>query len=268
MSRLPVALTIAGFDPSGGAGILADLRAFRAAGAWGCAAVTVLTVQSTAALSRSRPVPTPLVLAQVKELLDHQAIRAIKTGALGTACTARAIVRLLAPVARTIPLVVDPVIGATRARSNARLFDSRAVRWLNELAAIATVVTPNAHEAQALLGVPVRTLSQAADAARAFVSQGARAAIITGGHLAAADATDVLAVGSNVLYLRGPRSRRGPLHGAGCTFASLVAGRLAAHTNAVTDAAIVQAARWAKARVGRAAANATRIGNGLLVLPL
>jgi hydroxymethylpyrimidine/phosphomethylpyrimidine kinase len=167
-----------------------------------------------------------------------------------------------------IPLVVDPVIAATKARGNAGLTDARAVHRLKELLAIATVVTPNAHEAQLLLGGPVRTLAQAADAARAFVSNGARAAVITGGHLAVSEATDVLAVGTKVLYLRAPRQRRGPLHGAGCTFASLVAGRLAARKTALTDATIVQAVRWAKARVGRAIAGATRVGDGLLVLPL
>jgi hydroxymethylpyrimidine/phosphomethylpyrimidine kinase len=266
--RSPVALAISGFDPSGGAGLFADLRAFCAAGAWGCGAVAVLTVQSTAGLLVSRPIPTPLVLAQARELLRHERVRAIKTGALGTASNVRGVVRLLRPLVSRIPLVVDPVIAATKARGNAGLADAGAVRSFHALLRIATVVTPNAHEAETLLGVPVRTLGQAADAARALVSMGARAAIVKGGHIAASDATDVLAIGTRILHLPAPRQRGRPVHGAGCSFASLIAGRLAAHEAPLTDAAILQAVRWAKARVSRAIAGATRIGDGLLVLPL
>jgi hydroxymethylpyrimidine/phosphomethylpyrimidine kinase len=266
--RTPVALAISGFDPSGGAGILADLRAFRAAGAWGCGAVAVLTVQSTAGLSTVRSLQTSFVLAQVRELLQHERIGAIKTGALGSASNVTGLVRLLEPFVSRIPLVVDPVIAATKARGNAVLTDSRAVRRMNDLLGIATVVTPNAHEAAALLRVPVRTLGQAADAACALVANGARAAVVTGGHLAVSEATDVLAIGKRVLYLSAPRQRCGPLHGAGCSFAALVAGRLAAHRAPLADTAIVEAVRWAKARLGRAIASATRIGDGLLVLPL
>ena len=268
MRPLPVALAISGFDPSGGAGLFADLRAFRAAGAWGCGAVAVLTVQSTAGLAAARPVPTPLVIAQVRELFEHERIAAIKTGALGTASTVLAVTRLLRPVVSKIPLVVDPVIAATRTRGRSRLTDPASALRLKDLIGMATVATPNAHEAEAILGAPVRTLRQAADAARSFVTSGARAAVVTGGHLAASEAVDVLAVADRVLYLRAPRLHRRPLHGAGCSLASLIAGRLAARHASLTDAAIVQAVRWAKARISRAIAEATSIGDGLLVLPL
>jgi len=266
MHRSRAVLAISGFDPSGGAGMAADLRGLRAAGAWGCGAIAVLTVQSTAGLVATRPLPTAFVLAQILQLLRHQEIRAIKTGALGSAANVRGIVRLLRPLVDRIPLVVDPVVLATRASAGARLADPAATRLLLELMAIATVATPNAHEAQMLLGLPVRTLGQAADAARALLRGGARAALVKGGHLALSESTDVLAVGKEVVYLRAPRRQHHPLHGAGCTLAALIAGRLASDRVPPTDAAIIQAVRWAKTRLTRAIGRAIRVGDGLHVL--
>lgn len=264
MSALPCALTIAGLDPSGGAGIAADLRAFHAAGAWGCAALAVLTVQSTAGLRSAHPVPKEQLVGQVLELFRHQNLRAIKTGALGTAEHVRTVGELVAQK-NELPLVVDPVLVATRSHDGARLLDEEGLVAMKELCARATLVTPNVTEAEALTGIEIRTVQDAMAAAKAIVAMGARAAIVTGGHLEG-DAVDALATRNETLELFAPRTSGTPLHGSGCTFAALVAGRLAIVEHPIDDAKLLEAVRWAKAKVTSWIENARYIGDGLRVL--
>ncbi|MDP8999458.1 MAG: hydroxymethylpyrimidine/phosphomethylpyrimidine kinase, partial [Myxococcota bacterium] len=186
--RLPCALAIGGLDPGGGAGLLADLRAFAAAGVFGCAAAAVLTVQSTAGLKAVRAVPGAEIVAQAAEVLRHQRVRAVKVGALGTEANVRAVARLLSRHAN-IPIVVDTPMVATKGR--ARLLSVRAMSALqSELVAGATLVTVNLSEAEALLGEPVCSVSEARDAARALARRGARAVLVKGGHMTGASATD------------------------------------------------------------------------------
>jgi hydroxymethylpyrimidine/phosphomethylpyrimidine kinase len=263
---LPCALAISGLDPSGGAGLFADLRAFEAASVWGCGAVAVLTVQSTAGLRASEPVPTAQLLLQVRELWAHQNVKAIKIGALGSLANVRGVTRWLAGLHGKVPIVIDPVLRASRGRRDAALLESAGVAALLAMLELATVVTPNAREAEALLGWRVRSLAEAEHAARALVDLGARAALVKGGHLGAStgDVTDVLAVGRRFIHLRAPRVRAVP-HGTGCTLASLIAGKLAAAGRA-GDSEIVAAVRWAKRRLAARIAAPLRVGAGQLVM--
>jgi hydroxymethylpyrimidine kinase/phosphomethylpyrimidine kinase len=267
--RLSCALAIGGLDPGGGAGIAADLRAFEAAGAFGCAVAALLTVQSTAGLRAVRAVgareQTSLV-AQAREVLRHQRVRAIKVGALGSVANVLAVVRLLARHPE-VPAVVDTPIAPSRGRQ--RLLPRRALEALrNELLPRATLVTVNVAEAQTLSGQRVRTVGEAHDAARALVSAGARAALVKGGHLEGASATDVLAVGDDVMELRARRLDVGAVHGTGCAFASLVAGRLAVRVThgPVDDPTLVEAVRWAKQVHHAALERAADVGGSMRVL--
>lgn len=242
----------------------ADLRAFSAAGAWGCAAAAVITVQSTAGLRSTHPIAPEELEAQVLELFAHQNLRSIKTGALGTAENVRAVTKLAAS-RKDLPLVVDPVLVATRAHDGARLLDAAGLAAIRELCAHATLVTPNVTEAEALTGIEIKTVADAAEAARRIVSLGARAAVVTGGHLEG-DAVDALATRSEVIELWAPRVEGSAMHGSGCTFASLIAGRLALASGSVDDAGILEATRWAKDKVTEWIRNARYIGDGLRVL--
>jgi hydroxymethylpyrimidine/phosphomethylpyrimidine kinase len=266
-ARLSCALAIGGFDPSGGAGLAADLRAFAAAGVFGCAAVALLTVQSTAGLKSVWPVPARELVAQVAEVLRHQRVRAVKIGALGNETNVLAVARLLARH-KDVPLVVDTPLLPTRGRQ--RLLSAAAVSALKrELVARATLVTVNLHEAQALLGEPVRTVGEAHDAARALAGMGARAALVKGGHLKGASAIDVLAVGGEVIELRARRLAVVDVHGTGCTLASLVAGRIAGRAGRRLDRReLIAAIRWAKRTHHGALARAAQVGDGMRVIML
>lgn len=237
---LPCALAIGGLDPGGGAGILADLRGFHAAGAFGCAVVAVMTVQSTAGLEAAEAVPARQVLSQARAVLKHERVRAVKVGALGSSQNVRAVAELLA-ANRALPAVVDPVMLPSRGR--ARLLGERAVAAMREwLVPRATLITANVPEAEMLLRARVTNVSDAHDAALALVRLGARAALVKGGHLGGDEAIDVLATADGVLELRAKRLRLAPVHGGGCTLAAMIAGRLAA----AGDGDVVAAVKWAK----------------------
>jgi hydroxymethylpyrimidine/phosphomethylpyrimidine kinase len=262
---LPCALAVGGLDPGGGAGIVADLRGFAAAGAFGCAAVAVITAQSTAGLRSAHAVGARELGAQVREVMDHQRVRVVKVGALGTAENVRALVRELAR-RPDVPVVVDTPMRPTRGKG--RLLAASAVTALRErLLPVTTLVTVNLAEAQALTGEAVRTISEAHDAARTLMRLGPRAVLVKGGHMHGASAVDVLAVGDEVMELRARRLPIPPTHGTGCTFASLVAGRLArARAGAPSDRTLVDAVRWAKRVHHRALARPADVGRGMRVL--
>lgn len=264
----PCALSVAGLDPSGGAGFLADLKAFHAAGAWGCAVAAVLTVQSTAGLASVHPVDPSLVRAQAERIFLHQTVRAWKTGALGSTDNV-ALAVALAEQHPDLPLVVDPVIVATRTDAGARLLDDHALAAMRRLVARAALVTPNVDEAEALLGARVTTVEEAREAAVALVAMGARAALVKGGHLAGPTAVDVLATRSGVRLIEAPRvALAGDFHGGGCTLSALITGRLALHDGPIGDDALEAAVRWSKERLTRAIAESVRVGEGLRVLVL
>lgn len=292
------ALSIAGLDPGGGAGILADLRAFEAAGAFGCAAVAVVTVQSTSGVRSVRAAAAREVVAEAREVLRVQRVRAIKIGALGSAANVRAVAALLRePAHARLPVVIDTVMLPTRGGS--RLLAVRGVNALaTHLVPRATLVTANALEASALTGLPVASVDDARRAAAALVAMGARAALVKGGHLDVRKGhgrdreavTDVLAIGhhddseaeraaasmitSEVLELRAPRLALGRnasrIHGGGCALASLIAGRMA-HANqhgtrGITRDDIHRAVRWAKKAHHMALSRAVDVGGTMRVL--
>jgi hydroxymethylpyrimidine kinase/phosphomethylpyrimidine kinase len=263
-TTMPCALAIGGLDPGGGAGVVADLRAFAAAGAFGCAVITLLTVQSTGGLRSARPVPAPQVIAQAREVMRHQRVRAVKVGALGSRENVRAMARFLAGV--QAPVVIDTPMLPTRGR--ARLLPSRALSAIREeLLPRATLATVNLAEAQALLGERVRTVGEAHDAAHMLARTGARAVLVKGGHMGGASAIDVLAVDGEVIELRARRLALPPIHGSGCTLASLVAGRLALRDDPHPDRdTLVAAIRWAKRVHHAALARAADVGSGMRVL--
>ena len=275
--RLPCALAIGGLDPGGGAGLAADLRGFGATGAFGCAVIAVVTVQSTSGLRSIQPVDAKDVKAQAREVLRHQRVRAIKTGALGSETNVRAVGELLA-AHEGVPAVVDPVLAPTRGKG--RLLAERALGAVRSaLVPRAALVTANVSEAEVLTGKRVSSVSEAHDAALALCRMGARAALVKGGHMTGAQAIDVMALhiprGGNgngdveVVELRAKRLRLPPIHGGGCTFAALVAGRMAVDTRSFADAPtnmVVDAVRWAKRVHHRMLGAARDVGGEMRVL--
>lgn len=270
--RLPSALSIAGLDPSGGAGLSADLRAFAAAGVWGAAACAALTVQSTRGVSAVHAVDTALLVAQVEALLADLRLTAIKTGALGSAANADAVASLLA-AQPALPAVVDPVmIPSQRAAPGARLDGEGSHGALLRLAARAFLLTPNLPEAAALLGCSSNDLGDPAATARALLDLGPQAVLLKGGHGSGPESIDWLALregSARLVPIAGPRRATPPLHGTGCTLASLIAGHLALRDDPAQlpgPEALLAAVRWARARLDEAIVSALRVGHGLLVL--
>ena len=251
-----VALTIAGSDSSGGAGIQADLKTFAALGVFGASAVTALTAQNTTGVRDVHGVPVANVVAQVEAVLDDLDVRAVKTGMLGTA----EVVRAVAGLSDRLPhLVVDPVMVAS---SGARLLEQSAEQaYVDALLPRAAVLTPNLHEAQVLLGASITTLDEQREAARALGALGPRAVLVKGGHAVTGvgdEAVDVLWDGSRLLELRSPRVAGTNDHGTGCSLASAIAAGLAKGDDVGTAVAA------AKAYVARALAGGAtwRLGNG------
>jgi hydroxymethylpyrimidine/phosphomethylpyrimidine kinase len=263
--RARCALIIAGLDPSGGAGLAADLRMMRTAGVWGCPVLAVVTVQSTAGLVSATALDAELVLQQAKEVLRHQRVVVIKTGALGSSDNVKAVCQL-AREHPSIPMVVDPVMVATISPTGARLLDPKALEALRESLTLATIVTPNIDEAEALLQRRIVEPQDLAWAARALVREGAKAALVKGGHLTQGPAIDVLAIGKRTIKMISPRLPLPPFHGGGCSLAALIAAQLARQGD-TTEHGVIEAVQGARRRLRRALRSATDIGDGLLVLP-
>jgi hydroxymethylpyrimidine/phosphomethylpyrimidine kinase len=227
VTSVPCVLVLAGLDPSGGAGLLADAEAIRAAGARPLCVATALTLQTTAHAFSFQPVDPAFVVDCARALLAEEPVRALKLGMLGTAAMARAVAALLAEA--KLPAVIDPVLAAS---SGAPLFRGTAADARASYAALwpGAVITPNAPEARVLLdrAQPIDGPAAQEEAARAFVDAGARAALVKGGHVpAAVESVDVLAEqGGGVSHFRGPRLRGGA-RGTGCRLASALAAGLA-----------------------------------------
>ncbi len=264
---LPCVLAIGGLDPGAGAGVLADARAILRAGAFSCAAIAVLTVQSTSGMRAATPVSRRELLAECTEVVKHQRVRAIKVGALGSHENTRAIGDFLA-IHREIPAVVDTVMMPTRGR--ARLLEERAVAALRDrVLPNAALVTVNAPEAEVLTGRRVTRLDEAHDAALELLRLGSRVVLVKGGHLGGPQAVDLLAFGDRVIELPLPRLALRPFHGGGCILASLIAGRLAVNEvgyRADPERALADAVRWAKKLHHAALLRARDVGGDLRVL--
>jgi len=219
----PIALTIAGSDPSGGAGIQADLKTFHQFGVYGEAVVTLLTVQNTMRVSRVEVLPAELVFEQLDAVLRDIPPAAAKSGALGSAAIVEAVARAARDFA--FPLVVDPV---TISKHGAALLDEpagEAVRAL--LLPRAALFTPNVPEAAAFSGIPIQSLDDARRAAGRLHQMGARAVLIKGGHFSG-DATDLFSDAAGFQEFPAPRISTRQTHGAGCTYSAAITAGLAA----------------------------------------
>jgi hydroxymethylpyrimidine/phosphomethylpyrimidine kinase len=219
----PIALTIAGSDPSGGAGIQADLKTFHQFGVYGEAVITLLTVQNSVHVSRVEVMPPGLVLEQLAAVLDDIPPSAAKTGALGSPEMVTAVARAAASFG--FPLVVDPVMVS---KSGSPLLPATAADAIrDQLLPRAALVTPNVPEAAALTGIAIRTLDDMRRAACRLREMGARAVLIKGGHLDGGDAIDVLLEGSEWREFPAPRIATRHTHGTGCTYSAAITAGLA-----------------------------------------
>ena len=217
-------LAIGGSDPSGGAGIQADLKTIAAFGAYGMTAITALTVQDTLAVHDALVLPAGFVQAQIATVLGDLGADAIKTGMLGDAAVVAAVCDALA-AAPPVPLVVDPVLRAT---AGPRLLaDAALATLIRRLLPMATLLTPNLPEAEALTGMEIQDLAAMHRAAAALLDLGVPAVLLKGGHLPGATVVDLLATRDEIEEFAAPRLAARHTHGTGCTLASAIASGLA-----------------------------------------
>jgi hydroxymethylpyrimidine/phosphomethylpyrimidine kinase len=247
-----VALTIAGSDSGGGAGIQADLKTFAALGVYGASVITAVTAQNTRSVDGIHQLPGPAVQAQLSAVLGDLPVAAVKTGMLGSEEVAGVVAA--AARDRLLPnLVVDPVLHST---SGSRL---GVVSAVERLLPYATVLTPNLDEASALVGRAVRTPDEMAEAAAQLGASGARCVVVTGGHLAhRAEAVDAVWTADGSRFMSRPRVSTHNTHGSGCTFSAAIAARLALGDS------LPGALAFAKAYVARAIRGSAgwRLGSG------
>jgi hydroxymethylpyrimidine/phosphomethylpyrimidine kinase len=244
-----VALTIAGSDSSGGAGIQADLKTFAAHGVFGASAITALTAQNTLGVAAVHAVPPSFVAAQIDAVADDLPVAAVKTGMLLDAAIVTAVAEALRR--RALPnLVVDPVMVS---KSGARLLEEDAVKALVErLLPLATIVTPNLPEAAVLAG----RFTDSREAARRIAGLGARAVLIKGGHADGPEAIDLFYEDGRFEALASPRQATRHTHGTGCTLSAAITARLALGDG------LFDAVKAAKAYIDRALASAPGLGRG------
>jgi hydroxymethylpyrimidine/phosphomethylpyrimidine kinase len=252
----PVVLSIAGFDPSSGAGITADIKTIAAHGCYGVACITALTVQSTSGVRRVQPVEPALVTETLKELAADLEIAAVHIGMLGSERVVQAVADFLQH--RDLEnIVLDPVLTSS---SGTDLVDAAGVRVMVErLLPMAAVVTPNVDEASSLTALPVTNVDQMRVAAAKLHTMGAAAIVITGGHLE--KAIDLLSFtskrGIEQEIFKSDRQRSTSTHGTGCAFATAITSHLA------QGRGLPEAVLLAKAYVSAAIINAWPIGKGI-----
>ncbi|HVE47690.1 MAG TPA: bifunctional hydroxymethylpyrimidine kinase/phosphomethylpyrimidine kinase [Acidimicrobiales bacterium] len=225
MPRRPVALTIAGTDSGGGAGIAADLKCFEAHGVWGTCAVVAVTAQNTIGVQGFATLPPALVRAQIMSVAGDIGVDAAKTGMLASAELVEAVASAIeeAGIGR---LVVDPVFVSKH--GDTLLADDAVTALATSLLPLATVVTPNLPEVSRIVGFEVDGRSKMEEAARALVELGAGVAMVKGGHLAAADSPDcVMGAGGEPVWLEGPRISGRHTHGTGCVLSAAICAELA-----------------------------------------
>jgi hydroxymethylpyrimidine/phosphomethylpyrimidine kinase len=253
MDRLPIALTIAGSDSGGGAGIQADLKTFHQYNVHGCSVVTAVTAQNTREVAAVHPIPPEVVRAQLKAVIEDLTPDAVKTGMVVDSSIVLSIeegLKLLGDV----PYVLDPVMIST---SGHRLVDETAqAAIVDRLLPHATVVTPNLPEAEALTGNPVRDLADMRAAGQSIMDLGAAAVLVKGGHLPGAMAVDLLVTPSGEQTWHRPRLRTRHTHGTGCTLSAAIAAALA------TGCGLADSVDRGLDFVARALSSAPGIGSG------
>lgn len=247
------ALTIAGSDSGGGAGIQADLKTFAAHGVYGTSAIAAVTAQNTVGVTGFVALPSDIIVAQIEAVASDIGVDAVKTGMLANAAIVETVAAAIADL--ELPnVVVDPVMIA---KSGDRLLEEEAVSAIRtELLRRAYVVTPNAPEAEVLAGLPVRTVADAREAARRILKLGPSAVIIKGGHLETGEVVDLLFDGHTFTEFTGPRVESRNSHGSGCTFAAALAANLA------LGHPLVEATRLAKDYVVGAIRHGLPLGRG------
>jgi len=242
-------LSIAGFDPTGGAGVAADLLTFSRLKVWGTAAVAVITGQNNARVYRVEPISSKLLRSQVESVLEDFPIQAVKIGALGSRANLREVSRLIKGVGLR-RVVVDPIL---RARDGTRLMEEGGIRdYLNCLFPLATVITPNLPEASEFTGLKVRSRKEMEKAALALSGSGAGAILVKGGHLERGAPRDLYYEKGEFFWIPGARRVPARIHGTGCLLSSAIAAFLA---RGKTTLASVLAA---KAMISRAIINSQR----------
>jgi len=248
-------LTIAGFDPSCGAGIAADLKTFAAHGCYGVAAITSVAVQNTQAVEAVHNTPSAELREQLEVLVKDGDIAAVKIGMLGNRGNAVVVGEFL-DAHKFAHVVHDPVM---RSSSDSELLDAGGVKYVaTELLKRSSVITPNIPEAEILAGISIKEVVDMETAARKLVEMGARAVIVKGGHMD--KAVDVVFDGKEMHQLSGDKVKLENTHGTGCTFASALTAQLAAGRG------LVEAATLAKAYVMKAIEKAYPVGKGRLPL--
>jgi hydroxymethylpyrimidine/phosphomethylpyrimidine kinase len=251
---IPIALTIAGSDSSGGAGIQADLKTFAALGVYGASVITALTAQNTQGVSGIHPVPPTFVTAQMEAVFGDLDVKAVKIGMVAQLSTIEAIATALSRF-KPPHIVLDPVMVAT---SGDQLLSTDAVAGLlDDLLPLVSLVTPNLPEAAVLLGEPLAADKSAiVGQGRRLMAGGARAVLIKGGHGEGAQSIDYLFHGDDVVALAAPRIATKNTHGTGCSLSSAIAANLA------KGETLEEAVRNAKAWISEAIAAADRLGVG------
>jgi len=251
----PILLTIAGFDPSCGAGVAADLKTFAAHGCYGVAAITSLTVQNTQAVEAVHNTPSGELREQLEVLAKDCDIAAVKIGMLGTRANAVVVGEFLDAHPYT-HVVHDPLM---KSSSNSELLDATGIKYVaTEFLKRSSVITPNVPEAEILTGITIKDVGDMEAAAKKLVEMGAKAVIVKGGHMD--KATDVVFDGKEMHPLSGDKVKLENTHGTGCTFASALTAQLAAGRG------LVEAATLAKAYVMKAIEKAYPVGKGRVPL--
>lgn len=253
---IPIAVTIAGSDSGGGAGIQADLKAFSALGCFGASVITALTAQNTLGVTAIHDVPPDFIAAQMDAVFDDLDVRAVKIGMLSRPPAILAVAEGLArwPGA---PVVLDPVMVAA---SGARLLEDAAVETLTRaLLPRADLITPNLPEAAALLGAEAaRSEAQMQEQGRRLMDLGARAVLMKGGHGEGPESVDLLVTGEGVTRFPAPRAATRNTHGTGCTLSSAIAAGLA--HGFTLEEAVAKAKRYITGAI--AAADELKVGRG------
>jgi hydroxymethylpyrimidine/phosphomethylpyrimidine kinase len=253
VAGLPRALTIAGSDSGGGAGIQADLKVFFALGCHGMSALTALTAQNTVGVSGIHAVPPDFVVAQIDAVATDVGVDAAKLGMLANAEIVDAVADAIR-AHRIEHLVVDPVFIS---KSRDQLLEEDAIAALKErILPLAEVITPNLYEAEGLLGGEVKTIDDMKRAARALARLGPRTVLVKGGHLSSDRAVDVFFDGSSTTELDGDRYDTQDTHGTGCALSAAIAARLAHGDD------VVAAVGYAKEYIAGAIRRGLRMGKG------
>lgn len=250
MNRRKVTLTIAGLDPTGGAGIVADAIRMAREGVHPLAVATALTTQSTRGVTRVAPVPIVEFRAQLRELFKDISVTSVKTGLIPTAAHVKAIVECVPP---RIPIVVDPVLASSG--GHAFIDEAGVIAICKLLIPRAAMVTPNLDEADLLSGVCAHSPAGAIEAGKVILQMGARAVLVKGGHGGGERLTDILLTGRTLQFFHGSRIGDGA-HGTGCALSAVIAARLALGDSPV------EAVRAARRRLRSGLKRAWKPGRG------